>query len=52
MQFFEILLSYIELIKNENKIPLIIKYKQKNIKCNSDLKLKFCTEETDHDQDF
>ena len=52
MQFFEILLSYIELIKSENKIPLIIKYKQKNIKCNSDLKLKFCTEETDHDQDF
>lgn len=29
MQFFEILLSYIELIKSENKIPLIIKYKQK-----------------------
>ena len=52
MQFFEILLSYIELIKSENKIPLIIKYKQKNIKCNSDLKLKFCTEETDYDQDF
>ena len=52
MQFFEILLSYIELIKSENKIPLIIKYKQKNIKCNSDLKLKFCTEETGHDQDF
>ena len=52
MQFFEILLSYIELIKSENKIPLIIKYKQKNIKCHSDLKLKFCTEETDHDQDF
>lgn len=52
MQFFEILLSYIELIKSENKIPLIIKYKQKNIKCDSDLKLKFCTEETDHDQDF
>lgn len=52
MQFFEILLSYIELIKSENKIPLIIKYKQKNIKCNSDLKLKFCTEEIDHDQDF
>lgn len=52
MRFFEILLSYVELIKSENKIPLIIKYKQKNIKCNSDLKLKFCTEETDHDQDF
>lgn len=52
MQFFEILLSYIELIKSENKIPLIIKYKQKNIKCDSDLKLKFCTEETDYDQDF
>lgn len=45
LQFFEILLSYIELIKSENKIPFIIKYKQKDIKCNSDLKLKFCTEE-------
>ena len=52
IRFFEVLLSYIELIKSKDKIPLIIKYKQKNIKCDSDLKLKFCTEETDYDQDF
>lgn len=52
IRFFEVLLNYIELIKSKDKIPLIIKYKQKNIKCDSDLKLKFCTEETDHDQDF
>ena len=52
IRFFEVLLNYIELIKSKDKIPLIIKYKQKNIKCNSDLKLKFCTEETDYDQDF
>ncbi|WP_462105762.1 hypothetical protein [Campylobacter concisus] len=52
IRFFEVLLNYIELIKSKDKIPLIIKYKQKNIKCDSDLKLKFCTEETDYDQDF
>lgn len=52
IRFFEVLLNYIELIKSKDKIPLIVKYKQKNIKCDSDLKLKFCTEETDHDQDF
>lgn len=52
IRFFEVLLSYIELIKSKDKIPLIIKYKQKNIKCDSDLKLKFCTEKTDYDQDF
>lgn len=52
IRFFEVLLNYIELIKSKDKIPLIIKYKQKNIKCDSDLKLKFCTEETDYGQDF